>query len=395
MATVNILESGHEDRVTVIDHNFTGNRILTGSFDHRLKVFDLQASNEPEVLDSWTAHDGHIIDVSLLPLCATNPHNHLKAKWLHPSIGSFIVSIGNDMKCKIWREEAAAPFNSGRRFRQVCAMQSNNRIPFVSVSVKHITPSFIYIALIDRLGNLSIYEPTNPEYFTELALIDELNVCPNQPLRSEETSFKIQFDPNSISVPVVRGLSKDKFMLSLAVTAMDTVRIYRSMTISPDASSIAMPQRGSQTRLYEAACLPFHPQLVRSVSWASGSARGYDLVATGCRDGGVRIYKVETSRGKMPEKAPSSGVTQAPIARGQQSSLTTAIAGRSNPLSSDLPNDGRAGLAGPFVHTVTEIMSAPYAHTECWSVTFDHSGKSDLFTHGIFSDLSCYRPYSS
>lgn len=64
MATMNIFESGHDDRVTVIDHNFYGNRILTGSFDHKLKVFELRENNETEIVDSWTAHDGHIMDVS-------------------------------------------------------------------------------------------------------------------------------------------------------------------------------------------------------------------------------------------------------------------------------------------------------------------------------------------
>lgn len=278
------------------------------------------------------------------------------------------------MKCKVWREEASSAWNSGRRFRQVCVMQSNNRIPFVSLSVKHIAPSFINIALIDRLGTLSIYEPTNPESFTELAIIDELNVCPNKPLRSEETSFKVQFDPNSVAVPLVHGLTKDRFMLSLVASSMDTARIYRSTTISSDASSIAMPQRGSQTRFYEAACLPSHSQLVRSVSWAPGSARGYDLIATGCRDGGVRIYKIETSAGKGPQATPVSGTAQAPVARGQQSSLTTAIVSRSSTLSSELSHDGRVGPSSPFTHTVTEIMSAPYAHHECWNVVFDQSG---------------------
>lgn len=278
------------------------------------------------------------------------------------------------MKCKIWKEEIAASYNSGRRFRQVCVMQSNNRIPFVSVSVKHIAPCFIYIALIDRLGNLSIYEPANPETFSDLNLIDELSVCSNKPLRSEETSFKVQFDPNSVSVPVMQGLSSDRLMLSLVVAAMDTAKIYQSMTISADTSSIAVPQRGSQTRLYEAACLPHHPQLVRSVSWAPGNPRGYDLIATGCRDGGVRIYKIESSASKAQEPTPAHSGIQTPINRGQQSSLTTAIAGRSNALSSDTPNHGRGGIASPFAHNVTEVMSATYAHAECWNVAFDHSG---------------------
>lgn len=56
-------ESGHRDLVTVTKFNFYGNRIVTGSSDHRLKVWD-QKDGQWQLTDTWRAHDAEIRDVS-------------------------------------------------------------------------------------------------------------------------------------------------------------------------------------------------------------------------------------------------------------------------------------------------------------------------------------------
>jgi len=37
-----------------------------------------------------------------------------------------------------------------------------------------------------------------------------------------------------------------------------------------------------------------HRGLVRDVAWAPGNIRGYDVVATACKDGFVRVFQVTT-----------------------------------------------------------------------------------------------------
>jgi nucleoporin SEH1 len=64
-------DAGHRDLVTVTKFNFYGNRIVTASSDHRMKVWD-QKDGEWQLIDTWRAHDAEIRDVSIRslgPLC--------------------------------------------------------------------------------------------------------------------------------------------------------------------------------------------------------------------------------------------------------------------------------------------------------------------------------------
>lgn len=56
-------DAGHRDLVTVTKFNFYGNRIVTASSDHRMKVWD-QKDGEWQLIDTWRAHDAEIRDVS-------------------------------------------------------------------------------------------------------------------------------------------------------------------------------------------------------------------------------------------------------------------------------------------------------------------------------------------
>ena len=56
-------DSGHRDLVTVTKFNFYGNRILTASSDHRIKVWD-RRDGQWQLTDTWRAHDAEIRDVS-------------------------------------------------------------------------------------------------------------------------------------------------------------------------------------------------------------------------------------------------------------------------------------------------------------------------------------------
>lgn len=53
----------HQDIVLAVDYNFYGDRLVTASSDHRLKVWDKRDSGW-ELLDSWKAHDAEVTGVS-------------------------------------------------------------------------------------------------------------------------------------------------------------------------------------------------------------------------------------------------------------------------------------------------------------------------------------------
>jgi nucleoporin SEH1 len=65
MAGSELVETGHNDRVTVVHSNFDGTKLLTGSIDHRIKVWEVDPkTKERKLLDTFTAHDADIKDVS-------------------------------------------------------------------------------------------------------------------------------------------------------------------------------------------------------------------------------------------------------------------------------------------------------------------------------------------
>lgn len=66
MAPTQPFDAGHNDRVTAVHANFYGTRILTASIDHRIKVWERDPkTGERTLLDTFTAHDADIRDVSL------------------------------------------------------------------------------------------------------------------------------------------------------------------------------------------------------------------------------------------------------------------------------------------------------------------------------------------
>jgi nucleoporin SEH1 len=326
---------------------------------------------------------------------------------LHPTIGSNIASIGNDLKCKLWTEEPSQPPNSGRRFRCLHTISSNTKVPFVSLDIKKLDFVSTYIALIDRSGLLSIYEPANLDSFKEWSLLDQWNVCsPNPPDRGAETSFKVRFDQNPVSTPYMNSLTEDFNMLSLVATAMDTVKIYRSTATPINFSSTpgVMAPTGHKTIFYEAARFPTHPALIRDVQWAPFNVRGFDLFATACRDGGVRIYRLDTTACTTnPNTSPSEPSSQTtsstnhpsspaaatlPRRPGPQSSLTSAIVGRSGPSALNPPQSttpshptittrqhSRSTIPSPFTHTLTTEAELPDAHRDAWALCWDPAGQ--------------------
>jgi WD40 repeat protein len=51
------------DLVLVAHFNDHGTRLVTGSADHRLRVFDLDAEGSWDCTDLWRGHNGEVIDV--------------------------------------------------------------------------------------------------------------------------------------------------------------------------------------------------------------------------------------------------------------------------------------------------------------------------------------------
>ena len=267
-----------------------------------------------------------------------------------------------------------------------------------------------FLALIDRQGLLSVYEPSTPDDLREWTLLDCFNVCaPNPaPGRGEETSFKVMFDPNPTPLGYMNSVSDEKEQLGLVVCALNEVKIYRSVVpensagdegsvggiglgIGAGDGSGVSRNGGASHRImfYEALKLPIHLALVRDVSWAPFSVRGTDRIATACKDGSVRVFELgvaegpigNVNEGRNGSDYPSQGrnIQQ----RQQQSSLTTAITGRqSSTASAQAPNLGgsRANYTFPYITTMASATNLQQVHTDAWSLSFDSQGQVLLST---------------
>lgn len=263
------------------------------------------------------------------------------------------------MKCKIWQEDVMQPPNSGRRFKSVFRLTAPYRHPFVSVDFRNIGLE-TWLAAITRDGYLMVMEPVSPDNLADWQPLDQFRVCA-EPQRGEETGFKVQFhhDPADITRSVLP--SWDSRSLSLVVSAMDTIKVYRT-----DANR----------RFFHAIELSGHGALVRDISWANGSARGYDLIAAGCNDGFIRIYEVYTtvsSSAQNPSRRHNESSTQSPSMRAtSQSGIGSALAGRaSTSLSNRL-----TGGDSPFKHSGKEVACIDSKHLDVWQVEFSQAGEN-------------------
>lgn len=267
------------------------------------------------------------------------------------------------MKLKIWQEDVTQPPNSGRRFKSICRMTAPQRHPFVSLDFRNIDLES-WLAVITRDGYLMVMEPVSPDSLADWQAVDQFRVC-TAPERGEETSFKVQFhhDPTDITHTILP--ESDPKSLSLIVAAMDTVKIYRT-----DANR----------RFYHAIELNGHGGLVRDISWANGSVRGYDLIASGGKDGMVRIFEVYTTPAGQPPQSTNSRKAERRIQSQSQSPAlrATSQSGIGSALASRVPASGtdrQASGDSQFRHSFKQVACIDTKHLDVWQVQFSFSGE--------------------
>jgi len=412
-----IVKHGHQDLVQAVAFNSYGDRCATGSVDGKIRVFNRHKDGTWRHCDNWSAHGGEILEL----------------QWLPPTIyPNLLASLGIEGRFKLWAEDpSAAP---GRRFSNAVRTSSsssrsagtadskpkaafetrNSRSPYRSFSMKHVEDTrHTYLALLSADGTLTVHENEQPENLADYTQLDEFSVC-SRPARGEETSFRVRFDPNpDVCYQALKaGVPGDA--LGLVVAAMDSVRIYRSR----DTVSASLGVATATKEFYLAAEVPNHRGLVRDVAWAPGNIRGFDIIATACQDGFVRVFKLDTpTRSEAEDGEPELGgwstseLTKKHDSRrtvDDESGISSAGGHRPGTSSSELQvrltSGIRAGLdqsrsgterrtqpqPGQVKHVVTEISKLDSHRTPVWRVGFDDDGQI-LGSVGDEGKLMCYR----
>lgn len=301
---------GHKDLVLALSFNQAGTRACTASSDHRLKIWDRDQNHDDlttntwTVIDVWRAHSAEITDV----------------QWAGPYAGQIVASIGEDGWLRVWKEDVRlGGVLSGKRFVKIWEQVTTTGSPFTGLDFKSSGSSGggeTFLAFVTRDGLLSVCEPEDYDDLSAWTLLWSEFLVPVRS-RAEETSFRVSWH-DEVFPPwpaVLAGL--DRKTLSLAVAVGERVKIYRT---------------DRDRRFYVAAVLDGATDLVRDVSWANGSVRGFDVVATASKDGLVRVYEIHTP-------AVSSGHSRAPSI---QSANYPKILPANRPARSSIS----AGLAG-------------------------------------------------
>lgn len=256
------LSHGHHDLVLATDFNFYGTRMATASSDHRVKVWDRHEGNgQWSVTDVWNAHGAEVTDV----------------KWNGPFVGEHLATIGEDGLLRLWQENVGEAPGSGKRFRCIYHQRTATGVPYMSLDFKNVGTNS-YLAAVTRDGHLSVCEPIDHDDLSAWRVMWSDYMC-KTPSRTEETSFRVSWHKEKLPAwpAILAGL--DRKALSLAVSAGEVVRVFRT---------------DKDRKFYNAAGLEGAKGLVRDVSWANGSMRGFDLIATASKDGFVRIYELHT-----------------------------------------------------------------------------------------------------
>jgi nucleoporin SEH1 len=350
-------------------------------------------------------------------------------QWLPPTIHpNLLASLGREGRFKLWAEDpSAAP---GRRFssanrggpKDSTTPSSSNSgagnakaafetrssraggAPFRSFSMRHADDTrHTYLALLAADGRLTVYENETAENLADWTQLDEFSVLSEEekPARGVETAFRVRFDPGPEPCYTALRAGVPSDALGLVVAAMDKVRVYRTR----DTVGMNLGVATAGREFYLAVEIEGHKGLVRDVAWAPGNIRGYDLVATACQDGFVRVFRVETPyEGKHGKESGGRGWAAADVKRHAKDDEKSRRSGTADAravqhhsgiregLSRSGGNDERrtGGQHGHIKHTAKEISRMDSHRTPIWRVGFDDDGQI-LGSVGDEGRLICYR----
>lgn len=382
MALDEAFEVDHADRVTVVRLNSDNTKLLTAAIDHRVAIYDIDRSTGRRTqLDVFGAHDAEIRD----------------AKWFHARTGTVFITIANDLQARIWTHDPSQAPMSGRRFRKIASIKCEQFVPFVSVDVKTVGTN-TYIAIIDRQGLLSLYEPSNPDEFNDWQLVDQLHVCSPTPSRNDHTSFRVVFDQNTFSLPYIQDMSDDHEQLTVAVTALNEFKVYRTASDSnigtaeipprPESSTVG---RGASHRLCFFEVLRVQPAysqaltsaglLLRDIAFRPGNIRGSDVIAVSSINGTVAVYEVTLGRRDVgTSQSLSHGKYHRPPAQPNQSNLTSALHPSTTSTQAARQVLSRTNHPFQYSHHAMALALLEYAHIDAWSVRWDEAGEMMMST---------------
>ncbi|KAJ7604027.1 WD40-repeat-containing domain protein [Roridomyces roridus] len=325
---------------TDASYDYYGLRLATCSLDQRIKIWQLDETNGSwTVEDDWKAHDAAVSKVS----------------WAHPEFGVILASSSFDRTVKVWEQtslvgvpdnqqvpangnpSASGPSTS-RWIERAVLPQARGTVRAVEFGPHHFG---LKLATISSDNHLRIYECLEQPSLTTWQLSEEADVqaLPISPsisplTRAQQTNALATPTQTSgstadgVSAPLIaqalqQGLQqstagvgrpglgnreadggwciswcKDRYWGELIAAGSGTSGVIKIIQLLPSNRPTTIltldpsPQADIPPVEADGVNVPA-TSAITSVSWAPSCGRSYHLIATGGRDGHVRIWRVK------------------------------------------------------------------------------------------------------
>ncbi|KAK9390680.1 WD40-repeat-containing domain protein [Lipomyces mesembrius] len=286
---MNAIATGHEDLIHDIAYDHYGRLLATCSSDQFIKLFTrVVPSAEWTLLSSFKAHDANIFSLSFAP----------------PQYGLLLASCSEDQTVRVH-----SSIDNGHTFTKIATL-SDSGGPVHQVAFAKFGGHGLKLACIGADGVVRVYHAADPADLRQWHLAFEKVVdkdgllstgvaardlqgdfavdwCPSGTVRASWFTYELGIDMDDVELPRVDRLT----IAELAVEQF----------VASSMSKVVVFRKRLNGGIYEyepTEELPGHTDIVRDVAWASNASVGgrYELIATACKDGWVRIFKLTTRR---------------------------------------------------------------------------------------------------
>ena len=348
-------DSGHEDLVHDVVYDFYGRYVATCSSDQHIKVFKAdKQTNKWELSDSWKAHDSSIVAIDwaspefgriiasvsydkTLKLWEENPDqeecsgkrwNQLcilndsqgalyDVKFAPPHLGLKLATIGNDGTLRIY--EALEP--SDLRAWTLTSEINILKIPpanhlqsdfGLSWCPSRFSPERLAVCVLDQA---MIYEKIskNNEDVDKSPLTNHKNNFGHKQdlfgktdnLQSNKnnhgnlkdnsngsTNSDNKIESGSQNMTDQEGIINSDIDMDDGNDNIDFINKSNNQNMGSSSNNNNNNNNNNIHKYHVIAKLDGHRGLIRSISWAPSIGRWYQLIATGSKDGNVRIFKL-------------------------------------------------------------------------------------------------------
>ncbi|KAG9311735.1 WD40-repeat-containing domain protein [Chiua virens] len=341
MIQTGLIQSAHDDLVTDICYDYYGLRLATCSLDQRIKIWQLDETEGTwSVEDEWKAHDAAVSRLS----------------WAHPEFGTILASASFDRTVKIWEQTSfvagadaqsngsvhahtavSGGSSSSRWVERAVLLDARGTVRAVEFAPHHFG---LKLATVSSDNYLRTYECLEQSSLTTWQLCEEVDVT-TLPSTSSPSSLSVAFatptqtnatlEAASASlvaqalqqsqVPLQQrpGLGnreadggwcvswcKERYWGEVLVAGCGVSGAVKIIQVSPSSRRPTTlftldPTPAGTLNPSEATSgigpsgdgeVPI-PFAITSVAWAPSCGRSYHLLATGGRDGRVRIWRVK------------------------------------------------------------------------------------------------------